>query len=392
MAEITPNPAPKMPGDDKNVFTELFNAKQSGSQENAILDAAAKGNADEQKTAMFLKRTPTDFLKKSYRTVVMRPKSGSLLLRVSALLLVIVGVFFYTQNNSTMALFSNNPAQTEIAAEELVQVLKAEIFVQKHLAAVLELERFTSISDAYFYNLEQAESEFNSGNQQDEYDEKAEEAKPELIALIASIQENLADELNERDVARSGAVIDGFIQERSQKTGANESVLIQDIQDLESTRNLIQNSEFKTYLKGLNAEELEDEQIADIVQKYSRVNRNVLTVMAEIKNLKKPWRKHFDEIEAIVKSVDPLFNTEFPGNISVQGINFNQNGTITINGGSQTEDSKNFTVVSNLVDALEASPTFQNVSQRNFNKSLAGEGSYKGGFNLTLELTPKQNE
>ena len=47
--------------------------------------------------------------------------------------------------------------------------------------------------------------------------------------------------------------------------------------------------------------------------------------------------------EEIAKDIDPLFNTEFKGNMTIQSLDFSsENSTMSVTGETETADTKNF--------------------------------------------------
>ncbi len=372
---------------DKNVFGELFG--QSG--ESGLMNAVAENSEAKKKKSYFVDRSGLKFSRDKAKEKSKRQSQsqvGKHLLRFSVFLAFASGIFFTTQNNLTLEWFRNNPAQKAIAAEELVELLDAQISMQKHLGAALELEQFMVLSDAYFYNLGESESEFNSQNARSAYADRAEDLKPEILALVAGIQEGLSDNLSPDEVAQTQDVIDESIGQYAQNNrDVDRQVILQDIQDFESSKALVADAGFKAYISGLDAENLSDDEILEVAARYGQINRNVNTIIAEIRASRQDWSELIDEVESVVKSIDPLFNTDFPGSLSLSSLVFSGGNTVSLSGSSSTDDSKNFTVIANLVDAFESSDFFANVAQRSFSKSSSSDESYKGSFNLNMDLT-----
>ncbi len=84
-----------------------------------------------------------------------------------------------------------------------------------------------------------------------------------------------------------------------------------------------------------------------------------------------------------------LYNTI--GGVRYNGYEFDTaSDKIVLSGSTKTDDGRNFTLMSNLVDQLEASPSFKNVDQRSFSKTKVssdeGGKGYVANFKIDLSL------
>jgi hypothetical protein len=243
-----------------------------------------------------------------------------------------------------------------------------------------------SAADEYLYDVSQANSAYTSQNKKEEYELAASTVKPEVLSLLGEIQEKMNESIPDTEVAASVLVADNLINELKAKKGqVDDQSLLQDIQDLETAKALLQNQSFRTLVSGLAVAEASDESIQSIFDTYNSLNASSNSLISSIKALRPEWSVVLDELEGTIKSVDPLFGTEFPGNLTVDNIVFNADGTITVNGNTSTSDTTNFTLVSNLIDALESSDQFMNVEDRTFTKAEA-DTVYTGSFRLSIQL------
>ena len=404
--EETPGPAPVAAApaaktdDGKNVFTELFGDDKS--QKNAQMMGSVVKNQDKKKKSLFGKggsklRKLKGKSKEPFK--ISKSTPGKLVLQVSAIVLIGVVGFFYTQNSPNFELLGANIAkQAEIAQDTLDQE-NFEIAVQKYLSATLLLDQYLNVADGYLYNMSQAESEYTSHNKKENYEAEAEADLPELSELIERIQGYLADEMASEDRNSAKGVVDDLIEELKAKSGeVDENALLQDIQDLESAKKLMQSKDFRDELKAINADDISTEDIEMVYAGYSEISATITSLINSIKDGRIIWSDYFEELEDLTKDVDPLFNTEFEGNLRLDDVKFSTNGTVSISGASITDDTKNFTLVSNLIDAYEASDLFENVEDRSYSKSEDDEDSYSGNFRISMdlegfiELTDSENE
>lgn len=373
---------------EKNVFTELFGNDKSQKTNSNVMGTVVS-QQDKKSTSFFGKKPSLKEVKKPGKKSfsIKKSSSGKLVLQVSILLLVLVGGFFYTQNNANFSLFGVNPAAREAVAQEQVTQLEAEIQVQHHLASILMLDQYSNLADEYFYNLDQAEASTTSQNKKTEYRTAAAEIKPQMITLLESVQSHLSDELSPDALNAAKTVVDELVAELGTKKGeVNEQTLLQDIQDLQSTKRLMQSKAFKNEIARLNLDDVSDEAMRSVFEEYGEVNTSVSALISRIKNDRMDWSVYIEAIEDLTKEVDPLFGTEFASNIQLKDVRFNAEGTISVSGSSLTEDTKNFTLVSNLIDAYEASELFENVEERSYSKSSSNEEAYTGNFRISMTL------
>lgn len=383
-----PAKAETTPEKDQNVFTELFGKKDAAAGSNVM--SAVNKQEESKKKSFFGSKPKLDSIEdKKTKDQLKKIKStgpGSSILQASFLILLLTGSFFYSQNSKQFGPFGYlNPAQEEVLVQNQVDHLQAEIVLQNHLSAVLLLDQFSSIADAYLYNVQQSESEFNSQNKRTEYSDEAEVLRPELETLLVDIQDSL---INYQDVnsALPKEVADEWIDEILGRGGeVDEQGLLQDVQDLESTKTLMQSSSFKDNVLAMNPDKLSDDEVQYIYEEYSKISRSVTSLMAEIKAERIDWGYYIEEFERVTKSVDPLFNTEFEGNLTIGDMRLSATGGISITGSTNTSDSKNFSLVADLIDAYEESDYFQNVNERSFSKSEA-ENEYLGSFQISMNL------
>lgn len=383
---VTVEPAVEGPkaSDDKNVFTQLFGDDKV--MQSADLMGAVNSQGDRKTKSVFEKKPTLKSLQKE--ASVKARLSGSMgrtLLHASVLLLILTGGFFYTQNNANFSLLGANSAQKALVAEASLTELQSEVIVQKHLTAVLLLDQFSSTADSYLYNLDQSKSDSNSSNRQEDFAADAVDDLESVQGLLITIQSSVDSSITPDQKVAANTLVSELVTALESKAGeVSESTLSQDIQDLQTARSLIQSDEFRASLLATSSESLDATVVEGLITEYTELNKSTHAVIGLIRNARTEWSGYFDEIETLTKKVDPLFNTEFPGNITLSSVHF-EGSNVSISGQTSTDDTKNFTLVSNYIDTLEASSSFKNVGDRSFSKN-ASEDDYTGQFRITLEL------
>jgi len=386
--------APEATSDEsKNVFTELFGEDKS--QKGAgLMNTVVKQEDKKTKSLLTGEKPKLKSLKEKGKSSlrVSRATPGKLMLQVGVALLVLTAGFFFTQNSEGFSWFGTNVANRALIAEEQVEVYEAEIIVQKNLSAVMLLEQYSNLAGDYFYNLEQSESTYNSSNKRTTFKNTAAEQRPDLALLLAKVQVTL-DGADSDDLIDAKTVVDDLITELKAQSGSvDEQDLLQDVQDLETTKKLLGSKSFKSSLAAIDTEAATDDDLQSVVNGYNGINTSVSALISSIKDGRVGWSFYMEEVEDLVKQVDPLFNTEFTGNITLDSVSFSDDGTVNISGQSVTDDSKNFTLISNLIDTLDASEHFEDVEERSYSKSASSSSvedddeSYTGSFRITMQV------
>lgn len=382
-------PSASKPETSQNVFTELFGEDKT-MKAGKVMDAVTSKTEETKKSFFSLKKspagpklsTPAPLSSKAYR-------GGRAFLQLSLLLLVLVLGASYSQNAASFTLFGNNPTQKEQLAEAQVMNLETEITVQNYLSSVLLLDQYSGLADEYFYALEQVDSAFTSTNTKENLEGDLDALRPEMIEILTEVQGNLSKALSAEQRTAVTAEINAQVQELKAKTGdVDEQSLLDDIQDLESAQRLLDSSAFTDTLLAVNLEEITDEEIQTLWDDFNNeIDQSVTAIINSVKNGRITWSEVFAEFERVAKVVDPLFDTEFQGNLILGDLQFTKlDLSGVISGDAITDDTKNFTLVSDFVDELEDSDLFTNVENRSFSKSELEE-QYESNFRINFDLT-----
>lgn len=377
---------------ETNVFTELFGGDKVAETPNLMQGVIKQ---EESKSKSFLGRKPEITEKKTVNFTVKRSKPGSLVLKIAVFALIACGGWFFSQNAQSFTLLGENLAIKHANAELSVKEVNAELAIQKHLEAFLLLLEYNDLTDQYFYNLNQSKSSYVSQNKKTEAELKVVALKAEVLENLKKIKSDVATALTEEEKSLAIIKLDEDIAALHAQSGnADQQSLLRDVSDLESTKKLILNAEFVGFLQGLELEKIKDEDLQKIMDYVNQLNQSPLALINTIKAKKTIWSAIIEQLEGVTKSVDPLFGTEFAGSLSFSDIQLDSKAkTISVTGDTNTDDTKNFTLVSNLIDAYEASSLFKNAEERNFSKSGGSSATeteeaqkYQSSFRISLEL------
>jgi len=172
------------------------------------------------------------------------------------------------------------------------------------------------------------------------------------------------------------------------------------IKDYESTISLVNNKKLAGFFNK-NTEEikadlpLDDTKLFTLTTEALDVLNNEFSVLGEIKKNRLPWAEIVNEIEKSTKNIDTLYNTGFfeeLGGIQYSSYDFDaKTNKIVITGKAKRDDGSTFSLIANLIDALEKSPMFKNVDNRSYPKSGSQEEGYTSSFRIEFTLEQPTN-
>ncbi|MBN1494315.1 hypothetical protein JW911_01105 [Candidatus Peregrinibacteria bacterium] len=163
----------------------------------------------------------------------------------------------------------------------------------------------------------------------------------------------------------------------------------------EATIRLVSNTRLGSFFK-FNTDEIraalpmDDSKIVEMANSALGLLQNDFSTISQIKSFRMNWADIINEIEKTTKSVDTLYNTGFfdeLGGIRYSAFDLDsQSGKIVLTGNAKRDDGSTFSLIANLMDALEKSLMFSNVENRNFPKSGSDEEGYSSTFRIELSL------
>ncbi|MCD6109532.1 hypothetical protein J7J83_02130 [bacterium] len=118
--------------------------------------------------------------------------------------------------------------------------------------------------------------------------------------------------------------------------------------------------------------------------------KNDFSVISDLKLKRIQWSIIIKEIERVTKNIDTLYNTGFfdeLGGIKYSNFDFDaETNRIILTGHAKRDDGTTFTLIVNLIDALEDSSLFKDVDNRTYPKSGSEKTGYTSPFRIELSL------
>lgn len=309
---------------------------------------------------------------------------------------VLIYVFFFTQLSPKFQLLGQNPVQKLAAIEARMAEEQTQINLTNLLLAKFALDEFNVAADAYLLEWERSQSDYASSNAREASLTALATLREPLIASLTEAKQRLRQPLYPAFVAQGGESIVDLEDEYGlllkQHVLAEKQAMAKEKKadgSLDSVLQLLNDKTFRKELKSLNLEtDLTPEKVGDLYAASTQLSKNAFAAVLSIKNQRPDWLAVLNALKETTRRVDPLYGSTIEGNLAYSNIVLNaQDNTVSVRGQSRTDDSLNFSLLSNLIDAFEQSPVFADVSNRTFSKS--DTGSVEGvtsSFNLAFSL------
>ncbi len=134
----------------------------------------------------------------------------------------------------------------------------------------------------------------------------------------------------------------------------------------------------------------DDTKLYALTEEILDILKNDFSTISMLKQKRIEWAEIINEIEKVTKSVDTLYNTGFfeeLGGIQYSSYDFDAGSNeIILSGKAKRDDGTTFSLIANLMDALEKSDMFKNVDNRSFPKTGSEDEGYVSPFRIELTL------
>ena len=419
-----PKAEPAKPEDKKEetTYQNIFSKKDEKQSESKIISGVLKKKTTADKLKPILGHGPTLQKAIEQEKEITQKKKLRLVQSVMAVsfiaALAMVG-YFYTSLSPDFNLWQNKTAQLTDMNKN-IRSQQTQLNKYRYLAAQLDLNQFSFQADQYLDKVNQYHDPNTPSNQKDILAAGIDEAQFQMPSLIERIKDNLQGAIT-IDTFHSAAEEDLTPQDeetfaesdlrdalKDEKTLiAEQEDSIQKVQDLrliDNTVKLVGNSRLLNSIAKTTADEfaamLDEFQTSPDPAKRSELQEKLAAILAStrsdistissLKNDRLNWLTVITQIETVTMEVDSNFGRglyETLGGILYSGYEFDsKTNKIVLSGETKTNDATNFTLTSELIDALERSPHFQDVEMRSFTKSGSPESGFTSSFKIDLVI------
>jgi hypothetical protein len=427
---IGPVSAGNSPMGNGGSMGNIFTQSQAKREESKLISSIISQREVAQKSRAILGPAPT--LEKSIEQE--KEAANKRKLRFYQFIFVLIFVagaamalYYYSELSPDFNLFGQNTTQRLADTNDSLRKVQAQVNRDHYLSAQLELNEFSYESDRFLSSVQKMNDPTVSDVDKRAVladQQESEEALPSLLNDVRTIlNQNIvpttyasdaeAPQTPDSQLQAAQSDLRNDLNDEKTKYGTNPTSP-QDIQDLKMIANavkLVGNTALLNVLQNTSSDALQ-KQLADYAQSPDATKllalqtltgqilastKSDLATIANIKQQRIDWQTIIGQIKDVTRTptVDPNFGDEpslydTVGGVVYNGYEFDSDtDKIVLSGAVKTNDGSNFTLMSNLLDALGSSPYFQDVEMRSFSKSQGGgqAGSgYLSNFKIDLSL------
>ncbi len=260
------------------------------------------------------------------------------------------------------------------------------------------LDEFSFFGDAFTQNFEVSDSQTSTKSDKDKAETELESLRDDLrvVFLLATdkLTQPFTASLIDKEITEQSQLDILFDQELSSKLNIKSNELINDENDdakresknYRQTINLVGNTALSSLILDADFDALSNEELADLIKNVNSLIVNDLSIVQDIKNNRIRWSDVINEINLKTIAVDNQYSADLYtdlGGITYKSYDFNtESRKISIVGETKRFDTTNFTLITNLIDKLNASEFFEGAGMKSFSKS----GSFDDGFIASLKI------
>lgn len=309
--------------------------------------------------------------------------------------------------SSTFGLGTKSDKIAAVNAEILLS--KTEINFYNYLQAKAYLDKLDYFGDTFIKNYETYVDTSSEDREKELATNNMDSIKIDLRAAFNSTKDFItypfATPLINADLSDDEFALNQIFQEALIKRLENEATKRAADESPEGKREyknyiqtikLVSNTELKNIMSSTDFEALDYKGIYDLIRKINALTINDLSVIQDIKNNRVKWSDVMKEIERRTIEVDPQYNDKYYdelGGIRYTSYDFDKESKkISIIGETKIFGTKNFTMISNLIDALNGSAMFESAEMKSFSKTGSLSEGYTASLSLVLDLQDENME
>jgi hypothetical protein len=291
----------------------------------------------------------------------------------------------------------NLSADVSTSNAEIIK-LQTDLNVNRYLQGKAYLDNFSYIADSYMSNFEIAHSQTASEIDKNLAVEEVVRLRDDLKFYLGLASEKL-DHKTYVDLVNIEAYNQKELKEMfdselrtdlksmaSAVASSDSSSEKSDYKNYLQTLNLIGNDKLGKLIISTDFDAMDDGEVYEFAGEINSLIVNDLSIIQAIKAQRIKWSDMMNEIELRTITVDNHYSDDFYnelGGIRYTSYDFDTaNRKITIVGETKRFDTRNFTMIADLIDELNRSGILDNGEMRSFSKS----GSLDSGYTATLKL------
>lgn len=163
-----------------------------------------------------------------------------------------------------------------------------------------------------------------------------------------------------------------------------------EIRLIENVLRLVENKQFRTTILEQDLGKISEGDFSGMLKKIREEGSDELSAIDKVKNKRLNWGEVISDIHAVATKADQNYGQglfKIAGGFLFSSYQFDaKSGRISMSGLTKQSDSKTFSAIAELVDAIEKSPKFKDIDFRSFSKSKDESGDYSSSVNLEFAI------
>ncbi|MBD3328043.1 hypothetical protein GF340_01940 [Candidatus Peregrinibacteria bacterium] len=425
-AEKPVEPAKSATTEDKKeagpiTFKNIFNQKEEGpAKDTKMIKSVLSKKTQAPQVKKILGAAPTlskDLAQEKEIKEKKKLRSLQTIFTILFLAGLVMAGFFFTQLSPSFDLFGPNLTAQLTDVNKSLRSVQTNVNKFRYLAAQLELNNFSFEADTYLAKTSKL-STVTSGTEKQLLEAGAlasAEVMPQYIdnakeylnpgIVIETTRSKAEEEVTpqEEQTNFEQSLKEALTADRRRITseGSLDESNREELRIIDNTLKLVGNNSLIGTIKGVNTEQLGEDlnnyieepdvgtrdTIQNLVSTLLGSTKSEIATIASIKTDRILWSDIIDRIAEVTEKVElehiSRGLSDVKDGIFYSGYDFETDtNKIVLSGSNKTSTGENFSIISNLIDALEDSPFFENVEMRSFAKS----GSYSDGFDSTFKI------
>lgn len=159
---------------------------------------------------------------------------------------------------------------------------------------------------------------------------------------------------------------------------------------IDNVLRLVENRNFRTFIRSQDLAKISEDGFGSMLTKIREEGTDELSSIDKVRSARLNWRQVIENIHAVTSKADPyygqgLFKTV--GGFLFSSYRFDaKTSRVSLAGMTKSSDSKTFSSIARLVDAIEKSTYFKDIDFRSFSKSKDDSGDFSSSLSLEFAI------
>lgn len=340
-----------------------------------------------------------------------RRKLAKIMLVISVLAALGAYGFFQSQLNPNFTWFADqlgpNAAKQFEAANNELKGKQTELNLIRFRAARLWLDEANSQIDPYQSQIAILDSDFSTRIEKDNARVQQQILGAKLKNSLGEVQKVLSQPIGVNLYTQkpvSPEENDALFESLLKEVLAKQKVALAggdiqsggEIRAIDNVIRLVDNKKFREAILKEDLGQIREEDFGRMLSRIRSEGTDELSLIDRVKRQRLDWAEVIQNIHGVTRQADAKYGQglfKIAGGFLFNSYRFDaKSRRISITGLTKTPDSKTFTFIANLVDAVEKSTKFKDIDFRSFSKSRDEKGDFSSSVNLEFAIQGKDEK